>query len=467
MQTYENNNEDVNGKKTPDDDVSEETESENKSEKKIKKSSVHSADYRSKEEAANKVVPNVTISNSFGGAVLNKATLDYPYPGRLVAETLNKKLRVKRDTKMKRIDPLNAKLQQRMDSPSKTTGLTGVSRQKSLEGPFCARAGASAEGLAHKMLSSEMLRRKQFRDIETEGTLQRAPKAASLGPKQRMIPGAGILANPAVVGRISKPGQSSNIRSTILHQVCHERPRNLEEIELILRSDPTAARYRLQRDGSARDSVAFPLPKRRKKETLMVGRKKTQYSLPINIALQNGASLKVLDTLIRCAPDVLKDADGPEHECSLHIAIKNRISITGIGLILSFCPESASVLDRYNNTALHAACLYNLTDLRLVRDIYRLFPVAVRKRNFHGRTPLQILQLKIPNVESDPLLSFLRNAHPSERGNRQTSCKSPLSGISLLGIPLSTNFSSVAPVIGGSAGMLPRWPNDAQRTPEI
>ena len=148
------------------------------------------------------------------------------------------------------------------------------------------------------------------------------------------------------------------------------------------------------------------------------------YKYAINIALMHGASLDVVQLLAQQAPDVLVLPDGPEECGSLSIFLEqvrchNRSSNSNnndphhphpsaaendkiVRALLRASRAAATVPDRHQNTPLHyavrAARHLPLQTLALVQAA---FPDALRQRNFHGQSPLDVA---VKSSSSVPLI---------------------------------------------------------------
>jgi len=133
------------------------------------------------------------------------------------------------------------------------------------------------------------------------------------------------------------------------------------------------------------------------------------YKYPINIALMHGASLDVVQLLAQQAPDVLVLPDGPEECGSLSIFLAQvRCSHSSnnnndphhpsaaendkiVRALLRASRAAATVLDRHQNSPLHYAVrAARHLPLQTLALIQAAFPDALRQRNFHGQSPLDV-----------------------------------------------------------------------------
>lgn len=159
----------------------------------------------------------------------------------------------------------------------------------------------------------------------------------------------------------------------LLHHCCKRHSQSVSAVSAVLRVNPQDARRRFPRS-----RVAF-----------LKRRKESEFDYPINIALHHDASLQVLRLLAEASSDILIDGDGPEWCSSLSCALYERRGIQVIRLLLEAHPDQVRVRDRHLNYPIHVACLCgaSLEIIKLVAISYRR---ALRRRNFHGQTPVDI-----------------------------------------------------------------------------
>lgn len=130
------------------------------------------------------------------------------------------------------------------------------------------------------------------------------------------------------------------------------------------------------------------------------------YSYPLNLAIEHGASLDVIQMLVTSDPSVILKKDGPQGETSLLILLKRSPSShRTVDLLLLSDPRCALATDRHQNTALHVAC-FSGASLLTVQHLCMVNQEAMAMRNFHGRTPLQVAQNRISSC-SDDVVEFL------------------------------------------------------------
>lgn len=167
--------------------------------------------------------------------------------------------------------------------------------------------------------------------------------------------------------------------AALLHSSCKLYHDNLAVVESALGLDPSSVRRSIPTLCSRPSNSLW---KRSGKEG--------KYCYPLNIALYFQASLDILRLLANSGSDVLAFNDGPDGAGSLAIAIAcHSASWPVVQLLLTVNPMSASVADRLGNYPLHRI-LQTMPTEQTVTAIYEAYPEALSKRNFHGKTPLDL-----------------------------------------------------------------------------
>jgi hypothetical protein len=208
----------------------------------------------------------------------------------------------------------------------------------------------------------------------------------------------------------------SNQRADLLHFACATQSKSFDAVEKLALRDLSAAHLRMSDHGKIIMQKAViasnkKLPKLAKRSSWI----RPRYTLPLNIAIQYNADPRVLELLVNIAPQVIQIPDGPNLESSLHIAIKHHCPMESIDMMLRAMPSAAATRDRHTNTPLHAACLIRSHDNDdLIRNLLLCHPEAAIEPNFHGHTPLRLLQRSNQQV-SERTLDLMQRRHCLKR----------------------------------------------------
>jgi hypothetical protein len=195
-----------------------------------------------------------------------------------------------------------------------------------------------------------------------------------------------------------------NQSADLLHFACAMRSKSFDTIEKLARRDPSATYRRVSDTGRiALDKFSLASKNKLPKSVEQGSWIKPRYSLPLNIAIQYNADPRVLELLVNLAPQVLQISDGPFLESPLHVAIKHHCPAASIDRMLLAMPSSAATTDRHSNTPLHAACRLRPHDEDLIKMLLLCHPKAAKEQNFHGHTPLRLLQLSNQKVSEKTL----------------------------------------------------------------
>jgi len=170
----------------------------------------------------------------------------------------------------------------------------------------------------------------------------------------------------------------------LLHLYC-QKPSlsNIEMFGMIVHHFPDAIKTRTTIKKETSPSV--------KRSWNRQGKQYEPYTLPINIALHNNASVEIAELLASSCPEVLNLQDGRNGACSLAIALQRRCDNSIIDLLLHLNPGCVEVADKRFNFPLHVACSIG-SSLRVVKSLYQLYPNALSNKNMNGETPLAIAQ---------------------------------------------------------------------------
>jgi hypothetical protein len=206
-------------------------------------------------------------------------------------------------------------------------------------------------------------------------------------------------------------GSSGNSmeESSLLHQSCRLYPTMDAIVESALGLDPEAIRRRVPVVSNTESSVlnkpqgmGMMLPNKMQRKTQEI------FAYPINIAIKHGASMTVVELLVKAGPDVLAFKDGTDASGSLSIALTTKhCDLALIQLLLSANPECVGIPDRRANYPLHIAAS-NGCSLDIVKKVHSMFPRALQMRNFHSQTPLDIAQRS--TVCPEEVMNFLSTA---------------------------------------------------------
>lgn len=188
---------------------------------------------------------------------------------------------------------------------------------------------------------------------------------------------------------------------SVLHRACQQSTVSVQEIEHLLRQDPT----------TASQSMALMRNKQVVEPTSLVVETKCvyePYTYPLHIAIHNRANADVIKCLIRAAPSVLAVQDGPLCETPLFVLLKYSPAIELVDMMLLENPKSVFLKDRRDNTVLHIACQRGVSTA-VLRHLCILYPKALSCTNFNGKTPFQIAQQQSVNTFSEEICTFLMN----------------------------------------------------------
>lgn len=178
---------------------------------------------------------------------------------------------------------------------------------------------------------------------------------------------------------------------SVVHRACELYPQAETIVNSAIRVDPGGVKRRLSTC--------------RVDEQSSKKRKKLQHDYPINIALHHNASLPVIQLLTEAGPDVLMERDGPQESTALSCALVNKRELDVVSLLVEANPDQVRVCDRHSNYPLHTACIHG-SCLGIVKLLACAYPSVLRKRNFHGQTPLDIAQWNA--LCSDDVIDYLQ-----------------------------------------------------------
>ena len=185
----------------------------------------------------------------------------------------------------------------------------------------------------------------------------------------------------------TKKPKFESILDNELHMLCCKPGVTVAQIQDAIARDPTAPSRKVQVPTNKK--VYNPVTRK-----LEIKRTFENYKLPINLAIRHKASLDVITTLLAAAPGVTDQADGLQHETSLHIMLKHSPrDVKAVDALLLHNPQPNSPIDRQHNTVVHTACKCGAS-LSVVRHLIIMFPDALLMRNFHNESCAELAQRK-------------------------------------------------------------------------
>jgi hypothetical protein len=195
----------------------------------------------------------------------------------------------------------------------------------------------------------------------------------------------------------SHPTDTKGVRESIspLHLACLRSAVTVKEIDQLLRRDARAA----AKSVTLTTSKTVVDPVTLKQETKSV---KEMYTLPLLIAIKNQASSEVLKMLINAAPSVLLLVDGHQRESPLcaYLRLTPFPDLSVIEEMICKSPKCAFTVDRHDNTVMHVACARG-ADVDILQRLCQAFPQGLKRRNFHGKTPSQLVQQRTVTCSDD------------------------------------------------------------------
>jgi hypothetical protein len=183
---------------------------------------------------------------------------------------------------------------------------------------------------------------------------------------------------PVVVNKAVHPPASS-----LLHQACFLYPTTVAVVNSALGVESNNVRRRVPTPAPIIPMNDAGSNKRRKLVE--------PFSLPLHIALDNDASEDVIEALIKAGPGVISMTDGPDGCTALSVALNKNCSPGTIALLVFANPKAVEVVDGHHNTALHVGCSKGAS-IEVMKLLYRTYPKALTKSNFHSQTPLDVAQ---------------------------------------------------------------------------
>lgn len=191
---------------------------------------------------------------------------------------------------------------------------------------------------------------------------------------------------------------AKTLKGVSLHRLCCKPNVSVDEVEYVLRRDPSAATRRLKL--KTIKYVYQPMT-----QTNRQGLASEPYTLPLNLAMAHHVNAEVLNMLIDAAPSVLMKTDGSMHESPLQVLLKHsRNDLATLDHMLATKPQCGLLFDRHLNTAIHTAVRWNAS-LPIVARLVALYPKLLRVHNRHHQTPGECAQQT--SICSEAVCSYL------------------------------------------------------------
>jgi hypothetical protein len=197
----------------------------------------------------------------------------------------------------------------------------------------------------------------------------------------------------------------------LLHRSCLRSDITVSQVQHILKIDPHAASRSLVLETYKK--VVNPLTCQC--EIKLV---KEPFTYPLHLAIRNQASTEVVQALIQAAPAVLMIRDGPMKDTPLSLALKFSPDLLLVDTMLLVSPKCVTLRDRHDNTVLHVACRHGVSTT-VLRHLCILCQKALYLKNFHGKTPLELVQERSVNKYSESMCNFLMDLMQQHRSDSQ------------------------------------------------
>jgi len=179
-----------------------------------------------------------------------------------------------------------------------------------------------------------------------------------------------------------------------LHLACLRSDLTVQELDQLLRRYPTDATKSVTLYSNRKVWNAST-------QTMETRLLKEKYTVPLHLAIHHCVSHDVIEMLMTAAPSVLMALDGPLRETPLSVLLKKQPDSNLVAALLLQNPKCARVKDRHDNTALHVACSHYGVSKEVLKQLLCMDPRGLLRRNFHGKTPLQLLQERIAMFDDE------------------------------------------------------------------
>jgi hypothetical protein len=221
------------------------------------------------------------------------------------------------------------------------------------------------------------------------------PGLKTVPPKKRALSYKQNLSDPSNKEELYSP----------LHAACLDSGTTAREIESLLCRDHDAACRPVK--VKKVNLICHPLTRKPQKQIV-----NELFAYPLHIAIRNGLGQDVIGILINAAPGVLNMRDGPQLETPLALLLRTRPqNINLVDVMLLKQPSCVSIRDRHDNTVIHLVCIHGGT-VDVLHHLCMFFPLGLKRRNFHGKTPYQVCQERV--TCSEAVLAFLAFMSESE-----------------------------------------------------
>lgn len=159
-----------------------------------------------------------------------------------------------------------------------------------------------------------------------------------------------------------------------LHLACKHCSQNMNKIKVLIDANPNAVSECTMCHPSQQDDMEISMQ-----------------LYPVQIAIESNASLDVIKLLSQSNPSILLEKDKNGHN-ALHRALFKCLPLEFIHAILSSNKKLLNSMDDSLNRPLHNATRWG-NNFNTIKYLITLCPRAIQKRNFNGRTPLDLAYL--------------------------------------------------------------------------
>lgn len=210
-----------------------------------------------------------------------------------------------------------------------------------------------------------------------------------------------LLSTKATSKRPRRVVDQPPLHDMLLHRACCKPQVSLQEIEDILQWLPITA---TSQSHTITTTVSVYNPRLQKVERLT---QKQPFTYPLHLAIYHKSAFSVVQRLVQTDSSILGVLDGTNRESPLALLLRIAPNDTQtLDLLLHWYPKAAALTDRYESTPLHVACCRG-SPLHTVSQLCAVYPQAIHRRNFHGKTPLELSQQMTAHCSDDVALFLL------------------------------------------------------------